>query len=138
MTHSDKLTFAGPMSAARWATVAGLAAGAAGIWCQRLAGVSMPVVPPGLVLLVAAAVLVALVRRRWTPIAGVVVALAEIGGLLATGSLTDLADLSPAGVFLSTWLRSLGVLAAFVAGVVAVVTHQSAPARDHSRAEADH
>jgi hypothetical protein len=117
-----------PLSGRRLATVAGLVAGAIGIVVLRLAGVAMPIVPPGLVLLVAAALLVVLVRRRWTPLVGALVALAEVIGIVATGSLAHLVDVSPAGVFVGTWIRTLGVVIALIAGVLATAANDRSPA----------
>jgi hypothetical protein len=118
-----------PLAGSRLATVAGLAAGAIGIGILRMTGVAMPVIPPGLVLLLAAALLVVLVRRRWTPAVGALVGLAEIIGIVATGSLADLAEVSPVGVFVGTWIRTLGVVTALIAGVLATVAKdRSSPA----------
>jgi hypothetical protein len=118
-----------PLAGSRLATVAGLAAGAIGIGILRMAGVAMPVVPPGLVLLLAAALLVVLVRRRWTPVVGALVGLAEIIGIVATGSLADLVEVSPVGVFVGTWIRTLGVVIALIAGVLTTVAKdRSSPA----------
>jgi hypothetical protein len=118
-----------PLAGGRLATVAGLAAGAIGIGILRMAGVAMPVVPPGLVLLLAAALLVVLVRRRWIPLVGALVGLAEIIGIVATGSLADLVEVSPVGVFVGTWIRTLGVVIALIAGVLATVAKdRSSPA----------
>jgi hypothetical protein len=107
------------LSGARLATVAGLAVGALGIVILRQAGVAMPTVPPGLVLLIGAALLVGITGWRWTPAVGALVGLAEIIAILATGSAANLIDLSPVGVFIGTWIRALGVVTALIAGVLA-------------------
>jgi hypothetical protein len=107
------------LSGAGLATVVGLVAGAVGIAAQRAAGVDMPVVPPGLVLLVGAALLVALAPGRWIPAVGALMGLTEVIALVATGSAAHLVDVSPADVFASTWIRALGVVTALIAGVLA-------------------
>ncbi|MCF6467959.1 hypothetical protein FAF44_06010 [Nonomuraea sp. MG754425] len=108
------------LSGLRLAAVVGLIAGAIGMVVQGVSGVPMPVVPPGLVLLVGSALLIVFTRWRWTPALGVLVALAEAAAI-AIGQLDRLADPSSAGVFLGTWVRALGVVLAIIAGVAAVV-----------------
>ncbi|MEO3798540.1 hypothetical protein [Nonomuraea sp. B1E8] len=95
-------------------------AGAAGMVIQGVSGVSMPIVPPGLVLLVGAALLIAFTRWRWTPALGALVGLAETAAI-GIGQLDTLADPSALGIFLGTWLRALGVVLAITAGVPATV-----------------
>jgi hypothetical protein len=106
---------------ARWTTVTGLVLGAVGIVVLRFAGVAMPPVPPGLVLLVGAAALVAAVDRRWPAVVGVLVAAAEIAGFVLTGGLADLVTGPTAGVLIGSWARGVGVAVAAVAGIVAVL-----------------
>lgn len=112
------------MSGARVATVAGLAAGAVGIIVLRVSGTPMPAVPPGLILLIGAAVLVAVTRWRWAPAVGALVAVAEILGVTLSGSLENLVDVEQVGIMAGTWIRSLGIVTALVAGIVATVTHR--------------
>jgi hypothetical protein len=104
----------------RLVTAGGLVIGAAGIVLQRFAGVDMPVVPPGLVLLVVVAALIAFTGWRWIPAVGVVLALVEIAVVLV-GSATNLIDVDPVGLFLATWARAIGVVIAIIAGVAATV-----------------
>ena len=107
------------MSARTW-TVVGLVAGAAGIVGQKVAGVAMPVVPPGLVLLVVAAVLVVATRWRWPVVVGGLAAVAEVAAVMAgLGRLTDFAEV---GVAAASWLRLAGVLVAVAASAVATVS----------------
>jgi hypothetical protein len=108
----------------------GLIVAAVGIGLQRVAGVEMPVVPPGLVLLVVAAGLIAFTRWRWAPAVGVLVALAEAVAL-AVGGAAGLVDTGAAGVLLSTWVRAIGVVIALIAGVAALRT--SRPVRASRR-----
>lgn len=109
-----------PQSSARRATQIGLAAAAVGIAVLYVSGTAMPIVPPGLVLLVAAAVLVGVIRQRWTLAVGLLVVIAEFAGFFASGSASGLTDLDPIGVFAGTWIRLIGLLVASAAGVVAL------------------
>jgi hypothetical protein len=82
-----------------------------------IAGAEMPAVPPGLILLVVAAVLAATVRRRWTGVVAALIGVAELAGLFASGSGADLIDPSPVGLFAGTWVRLIGVTVAVAAGI---------------------
>jgi len=110
------------LSNARRLCVIGLSAGAVGIAILYVSGVEMPVVPPGLVLLVVAAVAVANARGRWVVIVGTVVAIAEIAGIFASDATGSLFVANMPGVLTGSWIRLLGVLLATVAGVVAGFT----------------
>jgi hypothetical protein len=100
-------------------TLAGLLITAAGIAILYVSGGDMPVVPPGFVMLLVAAVLVAKGPWRWTPIAGIVAALAEAGGFFGSGSAANLFDASPFGIFAGTWVRLVGIVLALVFSVIA-------------------
>jgi hypothetical protein len=119
----------GTLGAPRRGTVIGLVAAAVGIVLLMVAGVDMPVVPPGLVMLAVAAVAAAVSGRRWVAIVAVLVGVAELVGLMASGSATNL--FSP-GTFLvgtGTWVRLVGTLVAIAAGSIWLVRNrQSAPA----------
>jgi hypothetical protein len=67
------------LSSASKLTVAALLVAALGFAIQTFSGIDVPTVPPGLVILVVAATVVALLPWRWVP---VIVAVA--GGLVAT------------------------------------------------------
>jgi hypothetical protein len=105
----------------RLLTVAGLVVAAAGIAFQRVAGVEMPAIPPGLVMLLVAAALITFTRWRWAPALGALVALAEVIAV-TIGASDVLTDLSPVGTFLATWVRTIGAATAVGAGVTATVT----------------
>jgi hypothetical protein len=115
------LTSTNRWSGARGATVIGLVAGAGGILVLRFSGAAMPSVPPGLVLLVAAAALVAFSSRRWAPIVAVLVALSEILGYVLSGSTYGLFAIDSIGILIGTWVRGIGIVVAFVAGIAATV-----------------
>jgi len=105
----------------RRVVIAGLVVATAGIYVARAGGAPAPIVPPAVVLMVVAAVLLAVFRTRtWPAVVAVVVALAEAAGVVATGSLATLAFAEPL-LGAGTALRVVGVLAALVAGTVLVV-----------------
>jgi hypothetical protein len=82
------------LSAAANLTVAGLVVAAAGIVIQIALGADYPTIPPGLLVLLAGAGLVALATRwRWTTIVGVIVSLfLLVGGALAPQAREQLGD----------------------------------------------
>lgn len=99
---------------------------AVGIALRWAAGVEVPFhPPPGLVILTSGAAFVALARWAWAPAVGAFMGLFVIVGFIAssvidgegTGNLTGDAD---AGGVVGTVLQLVGVIAAFVAGVIAV------------------
>ena len=108
-------------SAAGKLNVAGLVAAAAGIVIQIASGADYPTVPPGLILLLAAAGLVAVgARWRWTTIVGVVVpAFLLVGGAIAPQAREQLGDPSQVGVFVGTAVQLLAMAVALVAGLAA-------------------
>ncbi len=105
-----------PRTSVRAATLTGLVTGAAGIGLLKAGGVAMPVVPPGAVLLLVAAVLVAaLPQRRWPAVTAVLVGLAELGP-----SVAGVGDLAGGDVLVSvgTVLRVAGAITAVIAGIM--------------------
>jgi hypothetical protein len=101
-------------------TVAALLVAAAGFVIQIVSGVVVPTVPPGLVILLVAAALVAFAPWRWIPIVGVVVGLFLLVGFFASGAVVSLLEPSQLGVFLGAWIQFLAVTVAVVTGIVAV------------------
>ena len=128
-SHRKETLMERTLGAPRRGTVIGLVAAAVGIVLLMVAGVDMPVVPPGLVMLAVAAVAAAVSGRRWVAVVAVLVGVAELVGLLASGSATNL--FSP-GTFLvgtGTWIRLVGTLVAIAAGSIWLVRNrQSATA----------
>ena len=102
-------------------TVAALLVAAAGFLIQIVSGVEVPTVPPGLVILLAAAAMVALLPWRWMPIVGTAVGLFLFVGFFASGAVGNLLNLSRLGVFIGSWIQFLAVIAAALAGIVATV-----------------
>ena len=101
-------------------TVAALLVAAAGFVIQIVSGVEVPTVPPGLVILLVAAALVAFAPWRWMPVVGVVVGLFLLVGFFASGAVGSLLEPSELGVFLGAWVQFLAMIFAVVAGIVAV------------------
>jgi hypothetical protein len=100
-------------------TVIALLLAGVGFVVQMIAGVTdTPTVPPGLVAIVAAAVLVAVVRTTWAPIAGPVAGLFNLLAMVAVGAVDRLVDPSPASGFLGAWTMFLGLIAATIAGTL--------------------
>ena len=129
------------LSAAGKLNVAGMVAAAAGIILQIGSGSDLyPTIPPGPIILLAGAGLVALGPWRWTPIVGVVVPLfLLVGAVVAAVNSGEFVDqlTSPGqvgiGIFAGDVMQLLGVITALVAGSVAL--RQSARAQTEDRHE---
>ena len=104
-------------------TVAALLVAAAGFAIQIVSGVDVPTVPPGLVIMLVAAGLVAFLPWRWTPVIGTVVGLFLFVGFFASGAVGNLLDLNRLGVFIGAWIQFLAVIVAAVTGIIATVQH---------------
>ena len=111
----------GLSSPAGKATVAALLVAALGFVVQIVSGLEVPTIPPGLVILLAAAALVAAVTWRWIPLVGAVVGLFLLFGFFASGAVGVLLAPDRLGVLVGAWVQFLAVIAAIVAGVVATV-----------------
>ncbi len=109
------------LSLASKLTVAALIVAAAGIVIQIVSGVDFPTVPPGLIILLAAASLVAFGPWRWTPVVGIVVGLFLLVGFFASGQIGPLLDPGWFGRFVGVWVLFLSVVVAVVAGTVATI-----------------
>jgi hypothetical protein len=127
------------LSAAGKLNVAGMVAAAAGIVIQIGSGSDLyPAIPPGPIILLAGAALVALGPWRWTPVVGIVVPLfLSVGAVMAAVNSGEFVDqlANPAqvgiGIFAGDVIQMLGVITALVAGIV--VLRQSSRTRtgDH-------
>ncbi|PRY02307.1 hypothetical protein [Allonocardiopsis opalescens] len=111
----------GRLSAARLALIGGMLATVTGIAVLGLSGVAMPVVPPAVVLLVAAAALVAFGPWTWAPAVGALVVLAELAGFVATGAVSGLVETAQPGIMAGSWLRAAGIAVALAAAALAVI-----------------
>jgi hypothetical protein len=112
------------LSPAGKVTVAALLVAAAGFAIQIVSGVDVPTVPPGLVIMLVAAALVAFGPWRWTPVVGVVVGLFLLVGFFASGSVASLLAPDRLGVFVGAWVQFLAVIVTVVAGILAVQNYR--------------
>ncbi|MEJ7653794.1 MAG: hypothetical protein WKH64_10885, partial [Chloroflexia bacterium] len=94
---------------------------AAGLVIQIAAGVDFPTVPPGLVILLSAAALVAFVRQRWTSVVAVGVAAFLLVGLTLSGQVPKLFDTEWLGRFIGLWVLFLALIVVAVAGIVVTI-----------------
>jgi len=109
---------------------AALAVAAIGIVIQIIGGVNYPAVPPGLIILLAAAALVAFLPWRWAPVFGVLAgAFMVIGAIAAANARYDLTHPGHPGAFIGTWIQLIAVVVAVVAGVMALAVRNQRLAR---------
>jgi hypothetical protein len=106
-------------------SVTGLVLTAAGMLVQIAAGSQLYPTLAGPIVLLAAAVIVAFVRRRWTPYVGLLVPLVlGVGAIIAavmTGAfVAQLTDVGNPGVLLGSLMHVIGLVAA-VAGSVGML-----------------
>jgi hypothetical protein len=101
---------------------AALAVAGIGIVVQMIAGVNYPAVPPGLVILLAAAAVVWFVPWRWAPLIGVLVgAFLVVGGFAAYQGRYDLSHpVTHPGAFAGTLLQMIAMAVSVAAGLVAL------------------
>jgi hypothetical protein len=109
------------LSSASKLTVAALLVAALGFAIQIISGIDVPTVPPGLVILVAAATVVALLPWRWVPVAGAFAGLFLFVGFFASGALGNLLDPSRFGVLVGAWIQFLALIVAVAGGLVATI-----------------
>jgi hypothetical protein len=111
------------VSSGRLSLICGLVLGAAGIAVLWAAGVDFPVaVPPGLVLLLVGAALVATVRARWSAgVGGALGMFVLVGFLLSPTGLDNLSGDDGAAVAVGQAIEVLGVLVAAVSGALVVL-----------------
>lgn len=128
------------LSGASRTVVLSLVVAAVGVLTMALSGVDFTTtVPPGLIILLLPAGLVAFGRWRWTPIIATLAGLFIVVGYFPSGSAGALLDLTRFGPFLGLWLQLAASLVAVVAGVVACIqNYQRAPkTREGSRLVAE-
>ena len=110
----------------RQLTVAGLTLGAIGIAILWASGVEFPFYPPpGVVILSVGALFVSLSQRRWTPGVGAFLGMFVLVGFVLSsvnsGAGTgNLLGREGAGAVIGTGVQLVGIVAALVAGVLAV------------------
>jgi hypothetical protein len=100
---------------------AALIVAAVGIVVQIIGGVNYPAVPPGLIILLAAAALVAFLPWRWAPVFGVAgAAFLLFGAAAAASSRNHLSHPGHPGAFIGSWIQLAAVVVAVAAGIVAL------------------
>ena len=116
-----------PRSAASNITVIALLVAGVGFVLQMAAGVTdTPTIPPGLVAIVGAALLVTVLPTGWTPLAGPVAGLFNLLALVVVGAADRLADPSPASAFIGVWMMVPWLIVATIAGTIAAARNQRA------------
>ena len=115
------------LSGAATLSVTGLVLTAAGMLLQIAAGSELYPTLAGPIILLAAAVIVAVVRRRWTPYVGLLVPLvlgvgAIVAALMTGEFVAQLTDVGNPGVLLGSLMHVVGLVAA-VAGSVGMLLH---------------
>jgi hypothetical protein len=123
----------GPLSTPAKMNAVALAVTAAGMLLQITSGSDLyPTIPPGPIILLVGAGVVALGLRRWSPIIGLVVPLIlTVGGIVAAASgnpfLDQLSEPAEPGIFVGTIVHLLGLIAALFAGTLALMRSHRAP-----------
>jgi hypothetical protein len=108
----------------RTATVGGLVVGAMGIAILWASGVEFPIYPPpGILILPAGAIFVALAWWSWAPGVGAFLGLFVTVGFVVSGGLPNLVGRDGTSVAIGTWIQMTGVLTALIAGVIATRTN---------------
>jgi hypothetical protein len=101
-----------------------LVVGALGIAILWASGVDFPIYPPpGILILLAGAIFVAVAPWSWAPGVGAFLGLFVIVGFIASGGPPNLLGRDGTGVAIGTWIQLMGVLTALIAGVIATRTN---------------
>ncbi len=109
-------------STRRRITATGLAVAALAIPVQIIGGADYPVVPPGLVILTAAAVVFLLAPWRWLlALAMLATLFISVGGVLAPNFRDQLGDPGAATIFAGSVLQVAGLVVAVVFGLASMV-----------------
>ena len=112
------------LSGPRAAKVVGLVAGAVGIAVLWASGVEFPIYPPpGIPILLAGAIFVALATWPWAPGVGAFLGLFVTVGFVVSGGPPNLVGRDGTIVAIGTWIQMTGVLTALIAGVIATRTN---------------
>ena len=117
------------LTPARGINVGALLVAAAGVFIIFVSAPDLfPAVPPGVLILAAAAAIVAFVPGRWTPIVGVLIPLViTIGGIANGSSIDILQGEENAGAVLGTAIQYPALITAIAAGILATVGDRSSP-----------
>ncbi len=119
----------GRAAPSRVTLVVGLVVAAAGVMIEYLTGVpGFPAVPPGPIILLVVAAIVALVAARAIVVLGLVAAAFLSVGAVAAGTTAEvLAAPEVIGQFLGALVQVLGLVVALVAGVAALLPTRGGP-----------
>jgi hypothetical protein len=109
------------LSSSSKTTIGALLVAAAGFVIQIVSGVEVPTIPPGLVIMLVAAGMVAFLPWRWMPVVGAAAGLFLLVGFFASGAVDNLLDPGRLGVFAGAWVQFLGVIVVAIAGIVAAI-----------------
>lgn len=103
-------------------TVGALLIAAVGILLQYIAGVGdFPTIPPGPIILVVLAGVIAFTPWRWIPILGTVMGGWLVVGFFQNESVDRLTDLTPILAYIGLWIQAAGVVVAIIAGGIATL-----------------
>lgn len=108
------------MTTPRGLTALALLTAAAGIVVQIIGGAEYPVVPPGILILFAAAGIVWFVPWRGAPVAAIAAALFLVIGLFAAGQAGRLIEVDTALDTLGLWIQMVAVVVALGTAVIAL------------------
>jgi prepilin signal peptidase PulO-like enzyme (type II secretory pathway) len=114
-------------------TVVALLVTAAGIVIQIFSGIDFPTVPPGLVIVLVAAGLIAFGPWWWTPVVGAILGVWLLVGFSLSGEAGRLVDPSGLGGFVGLWIQLVAVIVAIATGIVATARNLRAGARPARR-----
>ena len=114
-----------PLSPAGKLIAASLFIAVAGVMIQVVSGHPYPKVPPVFFILLIPAGLVIFVRRRWTPIVAIIAGIFLTNGLFGSGAYMRLLHITNAGDSIGLWIQTIAVVAATLAGIVAIIQNYS-------------
>lgn len=120
MTTTSRTQLSPPSRSAATLT---LLVAAGGFVAQMIAGVTdTPTIPPGLVVIVVAAAVVAFSSWQLAPLIAVAASVFNLVAFVAVGAVDRLDETSPVLGFVGTWLMLLALIIAGVAGALATLT----------------
>jgi len=121
MSRASRIGTLDAMITPRTLTAFALLAAAVGIVIQILGGHDYPVVPPAIIILVAAAGIVWFASWRGAPVAAILAALFLIFGLFAADQASRLIEVDTVLDTLGLWIQMVAVVVALVTAVIALV-----------------
>ena len=122
------------MSPARKPTVVALLVASIGFLIQMVSGVTdTPTIPPGLVVILAAALVVAFGPGAWAPVAGPAAGLFNLVAFVVVDAAERLVEPSPPAALVGAWFMVAALIVASVAGTIATIrNHRTVPVADVS------